>query len=81
MEPDGIDLSNNVNEGIDAKDRISKLPEFIIHHILSFLPTKAVVKTSLLSKRWNGFTSSYPVLDFNEDYFQDKEFPTREYKP
>ena len=81
MELEGIDLSNNVNEGVDAKDRISELPEFIIHHILSFLSTKAVVKTSLLSKRWNGFTSSYPVLDFNEDYFQDKEFPTHGYKP
>ena len=81
MELEGIDLSNNVNEGVDAKDRISELPEFIIHHILSFLSTKAIVKTSLLSKRWNGFTSSYPVLDFNEDYFQDKEFPTHGYKP
>lgn len=35
-----------------AADRISQLPNGILHHILSYLPTKLVVKTSILSKRW-----------------------------
>nr|POE57047.1 putative f-box/lrr-repeat protein [Quercus suber] len=56
----------------DGVDRISELPEVTIHHILSFLSAKAVAKTSLLSKRWKSFTFSFPVLDFNEDDFQEK---------
>uniref|UniRef100_A0A7N2R087 F-box domain-containing protein n=1 Tax=Quercus lobata TaxID=97700 RepID=A0A7N2R087_QUELO len=62
-----------MNDGVGAMDRISELPKVIIHHILSFLSTKAVAKTSLLSKRWKSFTISYPVLDFNENYFQRLE--------
>jgi len=34
-------------------DRISDLPDEIIHHILSFLPFSQIAPTSLLSKRWN----------------------------
>ncbi|XP_010931865.2 F-box/LRR-repeat protein 25-like [Elaeis guineensis] len=35
-----------------AADRISQLPDTILHHILSYLPTQLVVKTSILSERW-----------------------------
>ncbi|XP_026460145.1 uncharacterized protein LOC113360937 [Papaver somniferum] len=38
---------------MEEPDRISKLPNPILHHILSFIETKCVVQTSILSKRWS----------------------------
>ncbi|XP_007021398.2 PREDICTED: putative FBD-associated F-box protein At3g50710 isoform X2 [Theobroma cacao] len=43
-------------------DRISQLPDHLIEHILSFLPTKDAVATSILSKRWYPFWTKLPVL-------------------
>ncbi|OMO88764.1 hypothetical protein CCACVL1_08220 [Corchorus capsularis] len=48
------------------EDRISNLPDALIHRILSFLPTKMVVATSLLSKRWVSVWASVPALDFQD---------------
>lgn len=47
-------------------DRISSLPDTILHHILSFVPTKSAVKTSLLSKQWRYIWTKVPALDFSE---------------
>ncbi|XP_074282027.1 uncharacterized protein LOC141606687 [Silene latifolia] len=54
----------------DTVDRISELPEFILHTILSMLDTKEVCRACILSKRWYGAWSSVPVLDFQLRYFQ-----------
>ncbi|KAI3881815.1 hypothetical protein MKW92_031418 [Papaver armeniacum] len=53
-------------EGVGEEDRISRLPEPLIHHILSLLPTKCVVATTVLARGWNNLWISLPVLDFRE---------------
>ncbi|CAI9110396.1 OLC1v1010407C1 [Oldenlandia corymbosa var. corymbosa] len=47
-------------------DRISDLPEAIICHILSFLPTKEVVATSFLSKSWKDQWTKVTNLEFDD---------------
>ncbi|GJR42378.1 F-box domain containing protein [Tanacetum coccineum] len=56
----------------DATDRISQLPESIIHHILSYLDSpKQLVRISMLSKYWFAVTVSFPVSEFNIRQFKD----------
>ncbi|PIA41495.1 hypothetical protein AQUCO_02200129v1 [Aquilegia coerulea] len=40
------------------------LPEAVLLHILSFLPTKFAVGTSILSTKWRYLWISIPILDF-----------------
>ncbi|KAL8237711.1 hypothetical protein R6Q59_018792 [Mikania micrantha] len=47
-------------------DCINNLPDCILHHILSFLPTREVVQTSILSKRWKSLWTSVSNLDFDD---------------
>ncbi|KAJ1693086.1 hypothetical protein LUZ63_009784 [Rhynchospora breviuscula] len=56
-------------------DRISELHDTLLTHILSYLPTKEVVRTCLLSKRWRNVWASVPVLDFDfADFLSDDIF-------
>ncbi|KAJ9547233.1 hypothetical protein OSB04_019776 [Centaurea solstitialis] len=49
-------------------DRISNLPNEIIHHILSFLDLKYAIQTSALSKRWKHIWTLLPHLNLNSRY-------------
>ncbi|XVF56955.1 hypothetical protein PTKIN_Ptkin06aG0162700 [Pterospermum kingtungense] len=49
-------------------DRISGLPDSILTHILSFLPTKCAVRTCILSTRWKYLYTSVTSLDFDDYY-------------
>ncbi|XP_058089807.1 F-box protein At5g03100-like [Magnolia sinica] len=51
----------------NPRDRLSPLPEDILHHILSFLPLKYAARTSILSNRWRTLWISNPILDFGSE--------------
>ncbi|XP_024928962.1 F-box/FBD/LRR-repeat protein At3g26920-like [Ziziphus jujuba] len=55
-----------------GEDRISELPDPLIHSILSFLPTFYVVRMSILSKRWRRMWIHISELYFEE--FKDLTF-------
>lgn len=50
-------------------NRISLLPDTLLHHILSTLNTKFVVQTCLLSKRWKTLWTLIPTLNFDYNSF------------
>ncbi|XP_030477191.2 F-box protein At5g03100-like [Syzygium oleosum] len=59
---------------MSPRDLISDLPDAVIHHIFSFLPLRDVVKTSVLSKRWQSAWTTTTHLVFDGTYSSD--FPS-----
>ncbi|KAL5721907.1 hypothetical protein ACHQM5_005492 [Ranunculus cassubicifolius] len=60
------------------EDRLSNLPDPILHQILSFLgDMKQVIPTSLLSKRWRYLWTSLPFLFFQCSYENFSDFVYR----
>ncbi|XP_042451551.1 F-box/LRR-repeat protein 25-like [Zingiber officinale] len=49
-------------------DYLSNLPDELLSHILSFLPTLDSIRTSVLSRRWRHVWTSVPVINFS--YFE-----------
>ncbi|KAL8032160.1 hypothetical protein ABFX02_13G077000 [Erythranthe guttata] len=56
--------------------RLSDLPDSVLSHILSFLPTKLSIRTSILARRWRYLWSYVPALYFDSEY-DDEEFIER----
>lgn len=50
------------------EDRLSHLPDHLIYHIFSFLPTFYITRMSRLSRRWRRMWVSTPFL-----YFEDRD--------
>lgn len=53
------------------EDRISQLPDVLIHDILSHFPTKDAVRTSVLSTRWRNLWQRVVRLDLESCHFQN----------
>jgi hypothetical protein len=47
-------------------DSVSSLPDHLLHHILSFLPTQESVRTSVLSRRWQRVWIGLPTFAFDD---------------
>ena len=58
------------------KDILSSLPDCVLTHILSFLPTKDAVSTCVLSSRWRDLWAGLPNIDVDDRllYFRDMDF-------
>ncbi|KAG8391495.1 hypothetical protein BUALT_Bualt01G0193700 [Buddleja alternifolia] len=52
-------------------DRLSALPDDVLHRVLSSVDFLDVVRTSVLSKRWRHVWTSMPYLNFNMEWFVD----------
>ncbi|XP_074305353.1 F-box protein At4g22280-like isoform X2 [Silene latifolia] len=50
-------------------DRISSLPDDVLGHVLSFLPTRFAVSTSILSTRWRHLFTLTTCLSFEDEIF------------
>ena len=72
----GMELQNKQED-----DRISLLPDHIIHEFLSLLDTKAVARSCVLSKTWQRAWASFPRIDFNQYYFNARECEHPKYSP
>ncbi|KAJ0669163.1 putative F-box domain, FBD domain, leucine-rich repeat domain superfamily [Helianthus annuus] len=55
---------SSISESVD--DRLSGLPQDILSHILSLIPMKSAVQTSILSKRWRYSWMFVTNLDFDD---------------
>ncbi|CAA0387308.1 putative F-box protein [Arabidopsis thaliana] len=62
----------------EKMDLFSKLPDEVISHILSSLPTKEAASTSVLAKKWRYLFAFVPSLDFNDSDFLHPQEGKRE---
>ncbi|XP_050219189.1 FBD-associated F-box protein At4g10400-like [Mercurialis annua] len=73
--------SGDSNVSSDGVDRISKLPDEVLSHILSYLTTKQAVATSILSKRWEYLWTFTTNLDFSDqipyNFLDENEWGTK----
>ena len=55
----------------EEEDRISDLPDSLLHHIISFLPIEDAGITRLISKRWKPLSFSQLIIYFDEKHCRE----------
>ncbi|KAF5729027.1 F-box/LRR-repeat protein [Tripterygium wilfordii] len=58
-------MKTSEKQDVNSERSLSELPDVILQHILSLLPTKDAVRTSVLSKRWEYLWTSVSSFVFN----------------
>lgn len=58
-------------------DRLSSLPDDLLHHVMSFLPMPEVVRTCLLSPRWRYLWASTPFIRIDHQDFKAENNSSR----
>ncbi|XP_061371771.1 putative F-box/FBD/LRR-repeat protein At1g78760 [Gastrolobium bilobum] len=56
------------------EDRLSDLPDCVLIHLMSFVPTKDAIQTCMLSKRWKGLWKRLPTLILHYMNFSSMTF-------
>ncbi|KAK6269811.1 hypothetical protein POUND7_006916 [Theobroma cacao] len=65
--------SIKIQQDDSSEDFISQLPDELLHHILSFLPTKDIVSTSALSSRWKSLWTFFTIVNFDFNAWKEKQ--------
>ncbi|WVZ50629.1 hypothetical protein U9M48_001867 [Paspalum notatum var. saurae] len=65
--------------GDDDPDRLSALPDCLLHVILSSLKARQAVQTCVLSTRWRHLWRSVPCLDVDLDEFKSSDIDSSSY--
>ncbi|KAH9605030.1 hypothetical protein KSS87_019995 [Heliosperma pusillum] len=61
-----MELGKYIEDPGSCIDRISNLPDELLGHMLSFLPTRHAVRTSILSTRWRYLYTFTTILSFDD---------------
>ncbi|KAL8137109.1 hypothetical protein V2J09_003110 [Rumex salicifolius] len=56
----------------EPEDRLSSLPDDILHHVFSFIDSLHLIEASSLSRRWRRLHTSAPTLSFGYSAFCDR---------
>ncbi|XP_047342011.1 putative F-box/LRR-repeat protein At3g18150 [Impatiens glandulifera] len=65
---------NTNRRDVDGVDRLSELPDPLIYHIFSFIDTKYMVKSCVLSKRYKFLWRSLNIFRFDERIYRNNIF-------
>uniref|UniRef100_A0A3B6C0R5 F-box domain-containing protein n=1 Tax=Triticum aestivum TaxID=4565 RepID=A0A3B6C0R5_WHEAT len=66
--------------GAVAVDRLSALPDALLHHIMSFLKAWEAVPTCVLARRWRHLWESAPCVDLRLRYMSRDGDPPQEFR-